>query len=162
MVSWFPGDTSKIVLLGYWPSGAVSVADEKQTLEVPVAIAFVMPWPKYGPKRQNQPQRSQYFRGTSKLSNCVQDCSGLFFTRFVSQKIRSFTEDREKFEQIVTFLGSVPLFKKQLPTSELPKVAQMLEEHTWKPDEKLVSQGAMGSPCLPKTHRFFLENEGSP
>ena len=44
----------------------------------------------------------------------------------------------------MTFLGSVPLFKKQLPTSELPKVAQMLEEHTWKPYEKLVSQGAMG------------------
>ena len=41
----------------------------------------------------------------------------------------------------MTFLGSVPLFKKQLPTSELPKVAQMLEEKTWKPDEKLVSQG---------------------
>ena len=55
----------------------------------------------------------------------------------------------------------VPLFKKQLPTSELPKerifflilfdpllaaiksieVAQMLEEKTWKRDEKLVEQG---------------------
>lgn len=54
---------------------------------------------------------------------------------------QSFTEDREKFEQIVTFLGSVPLFKKQLPKCELPKVAQMLEEHTWKPDTKLVNQG---------------------
>jgi hypothetical protein len=77
----------------------------------------------------------------------VQLCSGLFrsiFHEIFVPKIRSFTEDREKFEQIVTFLGSVPLFKKQLPTSELPKVAQMLEEHTWKPDEKLVSQGAMG------------------
>eukprot|EP00913_Durusdinium_trenchii_P009402 g8837.t1 len=60
--------------------------------------------------------------------------------------VLSFTEDREKFEQIVTFLGSVPLFKKQLPTSELPKVAQMLEETTWAPDAKLVSQGAQSCP----------------
>lgn len=55
----------------------------------------------------------------------------------------------------------MPLFKKQLPTSELPKerifflilfdpllaaikpieVAQMLEKKTWKRDEKLVEQG---------------------
>lgn len=87
-------------------------------------------------------------------------CDGLLVSwRYFKDSIvglltfRSFTEDREKFEQIVTFLGSVPLFKKQLPTSELPKVAQMLEEHTWKPDEKLVSQGDMGD-------TFFMIYEG--
>ncbi|CAJ1382029.1 unnamed protein product [Effrenium voratum] len=74
----------------------------------------------------------------SGLASCMEGISGLF-------SFRSFTDERDKFEQIVTFLGSVPLFKKQLPPSEWPKVAQLLEKNTWKPDTKLVTQGDLGT-----------------
>eukprot|EP00418_Pyrodinium_bahamense_P016280 CAMPEP_0179115418 /NCGR_PEP_ID=MMETSP0796-20121207/54088_1 /TAXON_ID=73915 /ORGANISM="Pyrodinium bahamense, Strain pbaha01" /LENGTH=973 /DNA_ID=CAMNT_0020813665 /DNA_START=21 /DNA_END=2939 /DNA_ORIENTATION=+ len=51
---------------------------------------------------------------------------------------------REDFERTVSFLASVPLFRTQLPRSELPKVAQSLTQRMWKPGQKLVRQGDIG------------------
>jgi len=59
-------------------------------------------------------------------------------------KDRSSDQDNDLFEQTVTFLASVPLFRTQLPRSELPKVAQCLTRRTWTPGQKLVRQGEMG------------------
>ncbi|CAE7237812.1 for [Symbiodinium natans] len=66
---------------------------------------------------------------------------------------RNWDEERDKFENTVNFLLSVPLFKKQLPPCELPKVAQLLEEKTWPGGSKLVSQGDIGD-------TFFMIYEG--
>lgn len=51
---------------------------------------------------------------------------------------------RDDFERIVTFLASVPIFKHQLPRSELPKVAQNLVQQVWHPGQHLVKQGETG------------------
>lgn len=60
------------------------------------------------------------------------------------QAPRDYGEEREAFERTVDFLSSVPLFKKQLPKSELPKVAQELKRKVWQPGQTLVRQGEMG------------------
>lgn len=60
------------------------------------------------------------------------------------QAPRDHGEEREAFERTVDFLSSVPLFKKQLPKSELPKVAQELKRRIWQPGQILVRQGEMG------------------
>mmetsp|Transcript_55087 Transcript_55087/g.156181 ORF Transcript_55087/g.156181 Transcript_55087/m.156181 type:complete len:937 (+) Transcript_55087:40-2850(+) len=62
-------------------------------------------------------------------------------------------EERANFEQIVAFLTSVPLFRKQLPRSELPQVAQLLTRKVWKPGSRLVKQGEPG-------RAFFLIESG--
>jgi len=62
-------------------------------------------------------------------------------------------QDREEFERTVAFLCSVPLFRRQLPRSELPKVAQSLRKKVWKPGQKLVHQGETG-------RAFFLIQSG--
>eukprot|EP00931_Biecheleriopsis_adriatica_P053056 TRINITY_DN3098_c0_g2_i1.p1 TRINITY_DN3098_c0_g2~~TRINITY_DN3098_c0_g2_i1.p1 ORF type:complete len:1297 (+),score=172.36 TRINITY_DN3098_c0_g2_i1:90-3980(+) len=54
-------------------------------------------------------------------------------------------EETEQFEETVTFLASVPIFKKQLPSSELPKVAMHLQETKFTPGSKVVSQGALNT-----------------
>lgn len=56
-----------------------------------------------------------------------------------------YSELREDFEQTVRFLESVPLFRKQLPRAELPKVAQRLTSKTWQPGDCLVRQGVTGT-----------------
>ncbi|CAE7254904.1 PKAR [Symbiodinium natans] len=60
---------------------------------------------------------------------------------------------REDFEEIVTFLASVPLFKNQLPRSELPKVARSLKRKVWEPGTEIVKQGDLGK-------AFFLIMSG--
>jgi len=60
---------------------------------------------------------------------------------------------RLDFEKVVNFLASVPLFRKQLPRSELPKVAQNLQRKVWQPGDKLVKQGETG-------RAFFLIEDG--
>lgn len=52
--------------------------------------------------------------------------------------------DREEFEQRVLFLSSVPLFRKQLPKAQLPKLAQEFVPRIWEPGQRLVRQGDMG------------------
>eukprot|EP00913_Durusdinium_trenchii_P018801 g17668.t1 len=47
-------------------------------------------------------------------------------------------------QEIVTFLASVPLFKTQLPRSELPKVAQKLKRKEWQRGQDIVKQGDLG------------------
>ncbi|CAE7393448.1 PKAR [Symbiodinium microadriaticum] len=61
--------------------------------------------------------------------------------------------NREDFEEIVTFLTSVPLFKNQLPRSELPKVARNLKRKVWEPGTEIVKQGDLGK-------AFFLIMSG--
>ncbi|CAE7524039.1 egl-4 [Symbiodinium pilosum] len=87
-------------------------------------------------------------------------CSGLIITlKYFKESIvnmfvfRNWDEERDKFEHIVNFLVSVPLFKKQLPPCELPKVAQLLEEKTWPRGSTLVAQGDIGD-------TFFMIYEG--
>lgn len=82
------------------------------------------------------------------------------FTTCISQacgnllRFKGLNDDREKYEQIITFLASVPIFKRRLPRSELPKVAQMLKETEWQPDETVVKQGDRGT-------TFYLIYSGS-
>eukprot|EP00913_Durusdinium_trenchii_P030129 g28231.t1 len=54
------------------------------------------------------------------------------------QAPKDYGEEQQSFERTIDFLSSVPLFKKQLPKSELPKVAQELKRRTWKPGQVLV------------------------
>lgn len=61
--------------------------------------------------------------------------------------------DRAEFERTVSFLASVPLFKRQLPRSELPKVAQNLTRTVWRPRQMLVEEGKVG-------RAFFLIQSG--
>lgn len=68
-------------------------------------------------------------------------------------RARQTTLDRDSFETVVTFLASVPLFKTQLPRSELPKVAQQLVMKAWAPGSQVVRQGATG-------RAFFLIKSG--
>jgi len=53
-------------------------------------------------------------------------------------------EERVYFEKTVAFLRSVPLFKRQLPSCELPKLARDLKRKMWRPGEKIVNQGEVG------------------
>lgn len=57
---------------------------------------------------------------------------------------KDFQLERKQFERTVHFLTEVPLFKKQLPKCELPKVAGDLEQKTWRPGTKLVKEGDIG------------------
>lgn len=59
-----------------------------------------------------------------------------------------------KFERIVLFLASVPIFKQQLPRSLLPQVAQELRETVWAPGKALIRQGEIG-------RTFFLIYSGT-
>mmetsp|Transcript_15721 Transcript_15721/g.36898 ORF Transcript_15721/g.36898 Transcript_15721/m.36898 type:complete len:906 (-) Transcript_15721:53-2770(-) len=61
--------------------------------------------------------------------------------------------ERESFEQTVAFLASVPLFRNQLPRSELPKVAQYMTRKEWHRGQTLVRQGEKG-------RAFFLIQNG--
>eukprot|EP00405_Crypthecodinium_cohnii_P038140 CAMPEP_0206546112 /NCGR_PEP_ID=MMETSP0325_2-20121206/12516_1 /ASSEMBLY_ACC=CAM_ASM_000347 /TAXON_ID=2866 /ORGANISM="Crypthecodinium cohnii, Strain Seligo" /LENGTH=999 /DNA_ID=CAMNT_0054045183 /DNA_START=61 /DNA_END=3057 /DNA_ORIENTATION=- len=51
---------------------------------------------------------------------------------------------REEFERLIGFLAAVPLFQKQLPRSELPRLAMAMRLRTFKPGEKVISQGDEG------------------
>lgn len=62
-------------------------------------------------------------------------------------------KEREDFERTVAFLRSVPLFRNQLPRSELPKVAQILKRKVWAKGQELVHPGAVG-------RAFFLIQSG--
>lgn len=53
-------------------------------------------------------------------------------------------EERRRFETTVAFLRSVPLFRRQLPSCELPKLARDLKVKSWRPGEKLVRQEEVG------------------
>eukprot|EP00929_Paragymnodinium_shiwhaense_P013465 TRINITY_DN121305_c0_g1_i1.p1 TRINITY_DN121305_c0_g1~~TRINITY_DN121305_c0_g1_i1.p1 ORF type:complete len:1067 (+),score=259.64 TRINITY_DN121305_c0_g1_i1:113-3313(+) len=50
----------------------------------------------------------------------------------------------EDFEQILEFLGTVPLFKVQLPRSQRPLVAKALRKTVWEPGQVVVEQGEEG------------------
>mmetsp|Transcript_63290 Transcript_63290/g.150963 ORF Transcript_63290/g.150963 Transcript_63290/m.150963 type:complete len:1005 (+) Transcript_63290:97-3111(+) len=54
------------------------------------------------------------------------------------------TEEREEFEELIGFLSAVPLFQRQLPKHELPKVASAFKKEEWLPGMKVVEQGREG------------------
>lgn len=62
-------------------------------------------------------------------------------------------EDREEFERLLCFLAAVPLFQKQLPRDQLPKVAHALKLQIWRPGEHVIEQGDEG-------RAFFIIRSG--
>jgi len=62
-------------------------------------------------------------------------------------------QKREEFEQVVSFLASVPHFRTRLPRAELPKVARLLQRREWAPGQSLIRQGDTG-------RAFFLIQSG--
>eukprot|EP00435_Cladocopium_sp_Y103_P068960 s402_g32.t1 len=50
----------------------------------------------------------------------------------------------EEFQQLLTFLGAVPLFQKQLPRAELPRVAAALKMVSFEPGERVIEAGREG------------------
>lgn len=79
--------------------------------------------------------------------HCLQGLSSLFRVPC------DYEEERANFERTLEFLTSVPLFRKQLPRSELPKVAQNLQRKVWQPGQRLVRQAETG-------RAFFLIYSG--
>lgn len=71
-----------------------------------------------------------------------------FFQKAPSEEVQ-----RKEFEQVVSFLSSIPLFKTRLPRSELPKVAMLLEKRERPPGQCIVKQGSPG-------RGFFLIQSG--
>eukprot|EP00930_Biecheleria_cincta_P095452 TRINITY_DN87414_c0_g1_i1.p2 TRINITY_DN87414_c0_g1~~TRINITY_DN87414_c0_g1_i1.p2 ORF type:complete len:137 (-),score=41.19 TRINITY_DN87414_c0_g1_i1:1-411(-) len=59
----------------------------------------------------------------------------------------------EEFQELLTFLGAVPLFKKQLPRGELPKVVDALREAVFEPGAKVLEKGKEGT-------AFFIIKSG--
>jgi len=51
----------------------------------------------------------------------------------------------EEFQQLLTFLGAVPLFQKQLPRAELPRVAAALTSVSFQPGERVIEAGREGT-----------------
>lgn len=60
---------------------------------------------------------------------------------------------REEFEALLNFLALVPLFHKQLPKAELPRVASALRRTVWEPGDRVIEQGQMG-------RAFFIISSG--
>jgi len=88
--------------------------------------------------------RWSYVRSASKSvlvtrsCGCLQGLRACFWDRTDSE------EERQRFEQSVAFLRSVPLFRRQLPSCELPKLARDLRRKVWRPGDKIVHQGEVG------------------
>jgi len=51
---------------------------------------------------------------------------------------------QQEFERLVEYLTAVPIFRKQLPRSELPRVAKALKETIWRPGAFLTRRGDVG------------------
>ncbi|CAE8641726.1 unnamed protein product, partial [Polarella glacialis] len=95
----------------------------------------------------NQRREGRFSLASLSQCGCLSGITSLFIAPI------DYEEERIKFEKTVTFLRSVPLFKKQLPSSQLPKVARDLVRKVWRPCEKLVRQGEVG-------RAFFLIEDG--
>jgi len=60
---------------------------------------------------------------------------------------------QDEFEKLIDYLGAVPIFRKQLPKSELPKVAKSCKQLTWNPGDRVIRQGDDGK-------AFFIIKSG--
>ncbi|CAE6970192.1 PKAR, partial [Symbiodinium sp. KB8] len=58
--------------------------------------------------------------------------------------MQQYHSQREEFEERVKFLETVPVFANQLPRADLPRVAEALEEKTFRAGEFLAKQGDVG------------------
>lgn len=76
---------------------------------------------------------------------CNEACSASFY-KLVSLVKRSNKPEmsEEEFQQLLTFLGAVPLFQKQLPRAELPRVAAALKAVSFQPGERVIEAGREG------------------
>jgi len=76
---------------------------------------------------------------------CNEACSASFY-KLVSLVKRSNKPEmsEEEFQQLLTFLGAVPLFQKQLPRAELPRVAAALKAVSFQPGERVIEGGREG------------------
>mmetsp|Transcript_124378 Transcript_124378/g.248028 ORF Transcript_124378/g.248028 Transcript_124378/m.248028 type:complete len:989 (+) Transcript_124378:71-3037(+) len=85
---------------------------------------------------------------------CVQQvcCGGKVRKRDAKDHI-DVENEREEFEARIRFLAVVPLFQKQLPKAELPRVAKAMKLKTWMPGAKVIEQGDIGS-------AFYVVQEG--
>lgn len=85
---------------------------------------------------------------------CNEACSASFY-KLVSLVKRSNKPEmsEEEFQQLLTFLGAVPLFQKQLPRAELPRVAAALKAVSFQPGERVIEAGREGQ-------SFFIINAG--
>lgn len=82
---------------------------------------------------------------------CFHGCFAWIFEFLEPPK--DYSEEQAYFERTVSFLTLVPLFKQQLPKSEIPKMARDMTRKVWREGEKLVKQGDVG-------RTFFLIMEG--
>lgn len=60
---------------------------------------------------------------------------------------------QQEFESLIMYLAAVPIFRKQLPRAELPRVAEAFKHMVWNPGDKLVEQGKDGK-------AFFIIKSG--
>lgn len=76
---------------------------------------------------------------------CNEACSASFY-KLVSLVKRSNKPEmsEEEFQQLLTFLGAVSLFQKQLPRAELPRVAAALKAVSFQPGERVIEAGREG------------------
>jgi len=76
--------------------------------------------------------------GSNDTCSCLE---GLWPT---SWRMQQYHSQREEFEERVKFLETVPVFANQLPRADLPRVAEALEEKTFRAGEFLAKQGDVG------------------
>jgi len=69
--------------------------------------------------------------------------AGLARLKAFTQKSNNSMSD-EEFQRLLIFLGHVPLFQKQLPRAELPKVAAALTAVSFQPGERVIEAGREG------------------
>jgi len=51
---------------------------------------------------------------------------------------------QDEFERLIGYLTAVPLFRKQLPKAELPRIAKGFKETVWQPDQVIIRRGDDG------------------
>lgn len=82
-------------------------------------------------------------------------CCGIFGTAQKGRRklVWDPNSDREDFEKLISFLSAVPIFQKQLPRAEIPKVALAMTRKVWDVGEKVIAQGEEGQ-------AFFIIESG--
>eukprot|EP00425_Heterocapsa_triquetra_P001339 CAMPEP_0195056758 /NCGR_PEP_ID=MMETSP0448-20130528/5021_1 /TAXON_ID=66468 /ORGANISM="Heterocapsa triquestra, Strain CCMP 448" /LENGTH=1021 /DNA_ID=CAMNT_0040086603 /DNA_START=86 /DNA_END=3148 /DNA_ORIENTATION=- len=89
-----------------------------------------------------------------RLCGCI--CGGRSATRAVGIRVFGSQKARAEFEELISFISVVPIFRKQLPKSELPRVASSLKRTVWQPGDRIVEQGKLG-----KAFFIILSGEAS-
>ncbi|CAK9033773.1 unnamed protein product [Durusdinium trenchii] len=101
------------------------------------------------PRARNQREPLCDISGTLEVLQQVReaatDACGAGIQKLVGLVKRKNAEmSEEEFQQLLTFLGAVPLFQKQLPRAELPRVAAALKSVSFEPGERVIEAGREG------------------